>query len=330
MEKDLVSIITPCYNTGRVIHRLLDSILIQDYPKIEMYVVDDGSSDNSKEVILSYIPKFEKKGYMLKYLYQENAGQSIAVNSVLDKVRGEYLAWPDSDDYYYTKDSISTFVNELKQLDESFGLVRCYPLFIDEDSLQPVENKKIRNYDEEQFERCLYATSDFVWPPVSYMARMVCFKKANPEMSIYTAYHNPQNWQMLLPLLYSYKCFTLANPVSCVLVRSNSYSRGTYKTYEQLIQYYENFENILDNTLKRIPNMGSEDRDNYLMRIRIKYAKEKYFLSVRFNQPEREKEYYSLLKSMGYQSDLKERMKVLLIRHSGIRKLLLAIKNTVS
>lgn len=63
MQKGLVSIITPCYNTGGVIHRLLDSVLEQDYPSISMLVIDDGSADNSKEVILSYIPLFEKKGY---------------------------------------------------------------------------------------------------------------------------------------------------------------------------------------------------------------------------------------------------------------------------
>ena len=49
---ELVSIITPCYNSGGFLHRLLDSILIQNYPFIEMYAVDDGSIDNTKEVIM--------------------------------------------------------------------------------------------------------------------------------------------------------------------------------------------------------------------------------------------------------------------------------------
>lgn len=49
MQEGLVSVITPCYNTGEIIHRLLDSILKQDYPSVEMLVVDDGSTDNSKK-----------------------------------------------------------------------------------------------------------------------------------------------------------------------------------------------------------------------------------------------------------------------------------------
>ena len=57
MEKNLISIITPCYNTGNLLSRLLDSILMQDYPSVEMYAIDDGSSDNTAEVIKNYIPK---------------------------------------------------------------------------------------------------------------------------------------------------------------------------------------------------------------------------------------------------------------------------------
>lgn len=58
--KKLVSILTPCYNGARVIHRLLDSVLQQDYPYVEMIIVDDGSIDDSKNIINSYQDKFVK------------------------------------------------------------------------------------------------------------------------------------------------------------------------------------------------------------------------------------------------------------------------------
>ena len=70
--KGLVSIVTPCYNTGAILHRLFDSILSQDYPSIEMYAINDGSSDNTEDVIKSYIPKFETKGYKLECINQPN------------------------------------------------------------------------------------------------------------------------------------------------------------------------------------------------------------------------------------------------------------------
>jgi glycosyltransferase involved in cell wall biosynthesis len=52
-KRDLVSIVTPCYNTGKYVHRLLESVLNQTYPNIEMFVIDDGSSDNSAEIVKS-------------------------------------------------------------------------------------------------------------------------------------------------------------------------------------------------------------------------------------------------------------------------------------
>ena len=329
MEKGLVSLITPCYNTGKVIHRLLDSVLSQDYPNIEMFVVDDGSTDNSKDIILSYVPRFENKNYKLYYFYQDNAGQSVAVNSVLNKIKGEFLAWPDSDDYYSNSNSISSFVKCFNRIDDDYGLVRCYPINIDEVSLQPLEGKKHKSYEEEQFENCLYSSSDFVWPPISYMARVTCFKQANPDMRIYSAYHTPQNWQMLLPLLFSFKCHTLQEPLSCVLVRSDSYSRGTYKTYDQLIQYYENFENIIINTLERVSVMKQDVREQYIKTIRKNYLREKYLLSIRHHQSKKEDEYLKMLKNMGYKSDTKEKIYIFLLHNPLIFKTLRLIKKLI-
>ena len=87
MQKGLVSIITPCYNTGDILHRLLDSILSQDYPHVEMYAINDGSNDNTEDVIKGHIPKFQEKGYELHYVYQENSGQSAALNNGLKLIK---------------------------------------------------------------------------------------------------------------------------------------------------------------------------------------------------------------------------------------------------
>ena len=62
---NLVSILTPTYNCGKFIPRLLDSVLRQTYPAIEMHVIDDGSVDDTKDIIDRYVPKFEQRGYRL-------------------------------------------------------------------------------------------------------------------------------------------------------------------------------------------------------------------------------------------------------------------------
>ena len=118
----LVSILTPCYNSGSFLHVLLDSILLQDYPSIEMYAINDGSTDNTKQIIQAYIPFFEQKGYSLGYIYQAHAGQSGAINKGLKLIKGKYLLWPDSDDYYAAPNAISKLVSKLEGSDESVSI----------------------------------------------------------------------------------------------------------------------------------------------------------------------------------------------------------------
>lgn len=72
-----------------------------------MYAINDGSTDNTKQIIQAYIPFFEQKGYSLGYIYQAHAGQSGAINKGLKLIKGKYLLWPDSDDYYAAPNAIS-------------------------------------------------------------------------------------------------------------------------------------------------------------------------------------------------------------------------------
>ncbi len=58
---ELISLITPCYNTAHLIGNLLDSVLAQDYPKVQMIIIDDGSTDNCRDVVIP-IKKIQGKG----------------------------------------------------------------------------------------------------------------------------------------------------------------------------------------------------------------------------------------------------------------------------
>lgn len=90
------SIIVPFYNTGLYLKKCLDSIFNQDYCDFEVILVNDGSSDDSYEIVDTYLKKYNN----IKYLYQENSGLSIARNNGVLKASGEYLLFLDSDDYY--------------------------------------------------------------------------------------------------------------------------------------------------------------------------------------------------------------------------------------
>lgn len=92
-KQPLVSIITPCYNQGKYLAETIDSVLAQTYMNWEMIIVDDGSSDNSKEVANSYV----KRDKRIIYIYQDNAGPSAARNKGVKMTSGKYLFFLDSD-----------------------------------------------------------------------------------------------------------------------------------------------------------------------------------------------------------------------------------------
>jgi glycosyltransferase involved in cell wall biosynthesis len=87
----LVSVLIPTFNRAYTIRRAIESVLAQTYPAIEVLVVDDGSTDETAELIAGYGPK-------VRYFYQTNAGVSAARNRGLVESRGEFVALLDSDD----------------------------------------------------------------------------------------------------------------------------------------------------------------------------------------------------------------------------------------
>ncbi len=285
MRVGVVSIISPCYNTGKYIHRLLNSILEQTYTQIEMFVIDDGSEDNTKDVVYSYIPNFESKGYTLTYIYQSNQGQSAAINNGLKYITGEFLTWPDSDDFYSSSKSISTMVETLQNNPE-YGLCRCLTEFVDEESLEVI--KKIRNdiyfQKESLFEDCLFGENGYLWPPINYMCRMDSLISVNPQMKIFISKLAGQNRQMLLPLYYNYKCKSIPVILTNVLERISSHSRNQFRDYQSKCEKLNAYEATIYATLDSIQQMSRHKKEEYSKSIHNKYLKEHFLLAFRSNE----------------------------------------------
>jgi glycosyltransferase involved in cell wall biosynthesis len=88
------SVVVPVYNRESLITRCIDSIFNQDFENWELVIVDDGSTDETRNVILSYDDE------RIRYIYKENGGASSARNVALDNSNGTYIAFLDSDDEY--------------------------------------------------------------------------------------------------------------------------------------------------------------------------------------------------------------------------------------
>jgi len=93
IKKPQVSVIIPSYNRGWIIKEAVDSVLAQDYSDFELIVVDDGSTDNTSEILNSYKED-------IKVLYQDNKGVSAARNRGVAASSGRFVAFLDSDDLW--------------------------------------------------------------------------------------------------------------------------------------------------------------------------------------------------------------------------------------
>ena len=110
MSNPLVSVIIPAYNAEGQIASALETAFDQAYGPIEIIVIDDGSLDNTADIIKDY----QTKRTNLIYMYQENSGPSKARNAGIKKATGEYIAFLDTDDLW-TKDKIEKQIRLFKK-----------------------------------------------------------------------------------------------------------------------------------------------------------------------------------------------------------------------
>lgn len=290
-EQPLVSVITPCYNGETYVHRYFESILAQTYRRIEVYFVNDGSTDRTEEIALRYKEKLEARGISMTYIYQENAGQAAAINRALPLFRGEYLTWPDSDDWM-SPDCIEKKVRYLEEHPDK-GLVLCKSAMISEDQLdravwflQRNDVSSGRVFDDLIFENDIY------FAPGGYMVRSEAMLNAIPQRRIYEC-KTGQNWQLLLPVAYRYECGFLNDVLYYYLVRKNSHSRAEVTYQDQVAKTYRH-QDTLDHVVGEI-GMPEEERREYLHKIKLKYIRKRLRLAAQFHERGAAKEEYENL-----------------------------------
>lgn len=137
----LVSVIIPTYNSAEFIEPCLQTVFNQTYPFWEIIVVDDGSVDNTREVLAPYIREGK-----LRYLFQQNRGPAAARNLALRHARGEFIGFLDSDDLW-TPEKLEKQVTVL-QKNEDVGMVYSDSEWFGEQwEQQRVASRKLREYD---------------------------------------------------------------------------------------------------------------------------------------------------------------------------------------
>lgn len=246
----LVSIVSPVYNGEEYIERYLKSILAQTYRPLELILVNDGSTDGTDEVISKYIDIIKADNIGFKYIVKENGGSGSAVNAGLKYITGEYLIWPDTDDFL-KPESIKKRVEYLEDHSELGFVYSDGQIYKEGTEDVPVAKiaATIPN-DGNLFINVL--SGRVVYNPCGYMIRMSAFLDVNPEKKIFPSRYG-QNIQMLLPISYKYKCGYIQENLYGRVDREGSLSKRVWnETDDAWKNRVLGLEEIYVNTLKDI------------------------------------------------------------------------------
>ena len=261
MKEELVSVISPCYNGEKYLKPFIESLLSQDYSNVEFIIVNDGSTDNTERIILSYKEKLENKGWQVHYIFQENKGQAAALNQGLGIFKGKYLMWVDSDDILKTN-NISKKVEFLQNHPEC-GMVICKTEVVNENDLSKrvgILQRHIKNSQKDNLFEDLITGFNVYYPPGGYMVTREAFESSIPKKQIYESSIG-QNWQMMLPIAYNYKCGYINEILFKYVVRKESHSRIGNQG-EELIKKIKEREHTIIKVIEEI-SMTNNSKQNY-------------------------------------------------------------------
>ena len=127
-----ISVLMPTYNDSKTIMEAMNSIVSQSYDNWELMVIDDGSSDETKDIVNNYI-KDNKLSKKIKYIYQDNADQLKALINGMQYIKGDYVYILHSDDILASDDVFEKAINYLDS-NEDVDAIMSDLIIIDKDS----------------------------------------------------------------------------------------------------------------------------------------------------------------------------------------------------
>jgi len=228
MIKELVSIITPSYNSSKFIEETIASVQAQTYSYWEMLITDDGSTDNSFEII----KKICKKDSRIKLFSIKNAGPAVARNNSIKHAKGKYVAFIDSDDLWMSE-FLST---SIKFITKSEGFIfssykRCNETTLKEqykDFIVP-ENVTYMDILKTNSISCLTAFIDIEKLGKEFMPEVLY----RQDMGLWLKYLKKINYAK-----------GIKETLAIYRIRDNSHSRNKKKLLKPQWYFYRHVENL--------------------------------------------------------------------------------------
>ncbi|MEI6042256.1 MAG: glycosyltransferase family 2 protein [bacterium] len=220
--QNLVSVIIPSYNTESYICESIESVLNQSYTKIEILIIDDGSTDNTELILKDYI-----KNNQIKYFKKQNGGPASARNLGIKKSTGEYIAFIDADDMW-EKNKIERQLQIIKETQSDLVYTSRYLIN---------SNNTQRTFDDFHFQESLCGLIDnnYIINSSVLLGKEVVSKYLFDEYTESFAVEDYKLWLKLKSLNYK---FTFINePLTLYRIHSKQISHTALKN---LIKLYWN------------------------------------------------------------------------------------------
>jgi glycosyltransferase involved in cell wall biosynthesis len=180
----LVSVVIPVYNSQEYISDCLDSVLSQTYKNYEIIAIDDGSTDDSLDILKTY-----QKNKGIKLFHIDNSGQSVARNIGIENAKGKYLVFVDSDDYWPRNTlEVAVSLAEKENLDMVFF---DGDTFVDQKITDAPKKEHLTKYFNTVFKPNTYVRNvpEHIRSGIDYLSHQLACKRfiASPVLYLYKA-----------------------------------------------------------------------------------------------------------------------------------------------
>lgn len=225
MSNPLVSVICLCYNHEKYVRSSLQSVIDQTYESVEIIIVNDASTDQSRYEILQFL---QDHPYILFIDLQENVGNCRAFNQGLRKARGEYVIDLATDDQL-TPDRITRQVAAFQQLDSDYGVVFSDARYLDEQDQEL--GTHFSKYPPERGDLYTSLIARYFIPPTTMMIKKVVFD----ELGGYDEHLTYEDFDFWVRSSRKWKYDFIEHPLTLIRKSGSSLSSGFYLKNSKLI-----------------------------------------------------------------------------------------------
>ena len=288
-----VSMIMPVFNSAPYLDYMLESVYNQTYDNIELIIAYDNSNDGTLNILANWKSKFDKRGYDYKIIRNPSrAGIVNGINTAMPYYTGEYITFPDSDDYMmpeFTEEMVNALENN-----PSFGWARCdnytvlgRDIIFDKNNVADFEYDREygQSYDcgfDERYKELGSALNLLLYTIPRAPWRMMCrtsfLEKVIPEK---TFYPHPSSHELPigLPLAAAEDFLYVPKALYKYTIHKDGYYNSRTKNLHQMIPYLDSMEQLARDCINLL-RIDEEIKERYQLASRLYYCATKAYYSM--------------------------------------------------